>query len=88
MRVPQAGARTRLGLAAQGHGVFVTRLDPACPAAQAGLQRGDVIESIGRRPVRRADEFVELASDSKGEVLLRVNRRGNTFFLLVSPGAR
>jgi hypothetical protein len=85
VRAPEPRARRRLGLDPEGGGVFVTFLEAECPAAKAGLQRGDMIESVNRRPVKFDRDFMELALSSKGEILLRVNRRGNAFFMLVQP---
>jgi serine protease Do len=77
--------RDQLGLAPNVRGVVIADLDPNCPAAQAGLQSGDVIESINRQPVRSVGDFNRLAAEAKGEVLLRVNRQGVSQFVVISP---
>ena len=77
--------REQLGLPSNVTGVVITQLDPNSPAAQAGLQEGDVIESIGRQPVRTVGEFNRLASQAKGNTLLRINRQGNGYFVNISP---
>ena len=74
-----------LGLPSSTQGVVITNLDPASPAAQAGLQQGDVIESISRQPVRSVADFERLAAQAKGETLLRINRQGSGVFLVISP---
>jgi serine protease Do len=78
--------RDQLGLPTNTRGMVIADLDPNSPAAQAGLQPGDVIQSINRKPVNSVAEFNRLAAEAKGEVLLRVNRQGNSAFVVVSPG--
>ena len=77
--------RQQLELAPGTHGVVITNLDPDSPAAQTGLQRGDVIESINRQPVNSTADFNRLAAGAKGDVLLRVNRQGNPAYVVISP---
>jgi serine protease Do len=78
--------RDQLGLPTNTRGVVIADLDPNCPAAQAGLQPGDVIQSINRTPLNSVAEFNRLAAQAQGDVLLRVNRQGNAAFVAVSPG--
>jgi len=78
--------REQLGLHPNVHGVVISDLDPNSPAAAAGLQPGDVIQSINREPVSSVADFNRLAGQASGEVLLRVNRQGNSAFVAVSPG--
>ncbi len=66
-------------------GVVITQVDPNSPAAQFGLQEGDVIESINRQPVRNVADFNKLATHAKGQTLLRINRQGNGVFVVISP---
>ena len=47
----------QLSLPAQTSGVVVTDVEPIGPAADAGLQRGDVIQEVGRKPVATLDQF-------------------------------
>jgi serine protease Do len=79
--------RQQLGLPADTQGVVITNLDPTSPAAQAGLQQGDVIESINRQPVRSVADFERLAAQAKGDTLLRINRQGNGIYVVISPTA-
>jgi len=79
--------RDRLGLSPDVHGVVITDVDPNSPAAQqAGLQQGDVIESINRHPVSSVADFDRWAGEAKGQTLLRVNRQGNGVFIVITPG--
>jgi len=64
----------------------ITELDPDSPAAQGGLQPGDVIEGINRHPVNSAADFNRLAAEAKGQTLLRINRQGNGLFIVITPG--
>jgi Do/DeqQ family serine protease len=81
---PQASSR--LGLPADARGLVVTRIDDAGPAADAGLERGDVIVEVNQRPVSSVAEL-KSAVESAGTrpALLLVNRRGATVYLTVSP---
>ena len=65
-------------------GVVVTDVDQASAAAEAGLQRGDVIEQVNRTPVRNADDFDRLARSSRASTtLLLVNRQGRSLFIAI-----
>lgn len=79
-----AGLRDQLGLPSAAQGVVITDIDANSPAAQQGLQQGDVIESINRKPVRTAADFNRLAAEAKGDTLLRINRQGESFFAVIS----
>src|SRR6185369_12084143 len=67
-------------------GVVVTTVDAAGPAAEAGIQRGDVIQEANRQPVKSAEDL-RAAIDKNGAkpALLLLNRRGQTAFLAVRP---
>jgi serine protease Do len=78
--------RDRLGLPPSVRGIVISELDPASPAVQAGIQPGDVIESINRQPVNSVADFNRLAAEAKGQTLLRINRQGNGIFVVISPG--
>ena len=77
--------RDQLGLPSNVRGAVISDLDPDCPAAQQGLQPGDVIESINRQPVTSVADFDRLAPQATGDVLLRVNRQGTSAFVGI-PG--
>lgn len=78
--------RDQLGLPPSVRGVVISELDPSSPAAQGGLQPGDVIETINRHPVNSVADFNRLAAEAKGQTLLRINRQGNGIFVVISPG--
>jgi serine protease Do len=63
-------------------GVIVTDVDVASAAYSAGLRRGDVIQSVNRKPVATVSEF-ETTVGRGGTVLLLVNRGGATRFIAI-----
>jgi len=77
--------RDQLQLPENVKGVVISQIDPNSPAAQVGLQGGDVIESINRQPVSNVIEFNRLAAQAKGRTLLRVNRQGQGQYVLINP---
>jgi len=77
--------RDEAGIPPNVTGVVIVQIDPNSPAGQNGLQQGDVIESINRKPVRNVGDFNKLAAEAKGQTLLRVNRQGNGAFVVISP---
>ena len=77
--------REQAGIPPNVTGVVIVQIDPNSPAAQNGLQEGDVIEGINRKPVRNVGDFNKLAAEAKGQTLLRVNRQGNGAFVVISP---
>ncbi|HUA15151.1 MAG TPA: DegQ family serine endoprotease [Verrucomicrobiae bacterium] len=78
--------RQQLGLEPGVKGVVVTEVADDSPAADAGLQRGDVIEQVNRQPVNSVDEYERLIGQAgKQDVVLLINRGGNTTFIVVQP---
>ncbi|HLL70711.1 MAG TPA: DegQ family serine endoprotease [Pyrinomonadaceae bacterium] len=81
---PELATELQLGAGAQG--VVVAEVDPNGPAADAQIQRGDVIMQVNRQPVRTAAGLNEaVARAGTRPVLLLINRRGTTVFLTVRP---
>jgi serine protease Do len=78
--------RQQLGLKADVKGVVVTSVADDSPAADAGLQRGDVIEQVNRQNVNSVAEYQRMVDHAGNQsVVLLVNRGGNTTFLVVQP---
>jgi serine protease Do len=77
--------RDQLGLPGGLSGVVISGLDPSSPAAQEGLQTGDVIMDVGHHPVRNAEEFNRLAASATGEILVRIYRQGTALFVVLTP---
>ena len=76
--------RQELELPAQTKGVIISSIDDQSAAAQAGLQRGDVIQEVNHKPVRNVEEFEQaVKAAGRNPVLLLVNRGGNTSFLVL-----
>ena len=76
----------RLNVPASMRGVVVTAVDPASPAAAAGLQSGDVIQEVNRKTVSNVNEYQQaLLASGNQSVLLLVNRGGVTHFVVVQP---
>lgn len=76
----------QLNLRAGSQGLVVMEVDPNGPAADAGLQRGDVIEQVNQQSVRSAADLrTALQRSGTRPALLLVNRRGTTIFVTVKP---
>ena len=72
------------------HGAVVERVQPGSPADNAGLQRGDVILEVDRKPVQNAAEVQKaLGSVPTGQdaLVLVWSNGGNTFRVLHPPEA-
>jgi serine protease Do len=73
----------QLNLPAGIHGVIVSDVDPASPAA-ADLQRGDVIQEVNHKPISNVSEYKQaLAAAGNQPVLLLVNRGGVSQYVVV-----
>jgi S1-C subfamily serine protease len=73
-----------LGLKAN-EGVQITSVEPDGAAAEAGLQAGDIVLEVNRKPVHTLAEYREsLAATHTGELaLLRVERQKESIFFAV-----
>lgn len=70
------------------HGVVVTSVDPDSAAAAAGLDRGQVIEEVNRKPVTSVESYRQaIAAAGSQSVLLLVYdaQRGGTAYIVVQP---
>ncbi|HWU67546.1 MAG TPA: DegQ family serine endoprotease [Stenotrophobium sp.] len=65
------------------HGVLVKTVAQGSPAAQAGLQPGDIITSVNRQPINNMDQFRKLAGSKSKQLLLRIRRGDGALFLLL-----
>ncbi len=75
-----------LGLEAET-GVVVTGVEPGSPAAEAGIQRGDVIYEVERKPIKDAEEFEQAieAAVGKENILFLIRRGESTLFVAIAP---
>jgi len=77
----------RIGVDPKTKGAVITSVRDGSPAQEAGLQQGDVIVEVDRKPVASADDAVKtLGADRAGGHLLRV-RRGDAALFVVIPAA-
>ena len=77
--------RRELQLPEGTSGVVITDLSDDSPAAQAGLQTGDVIVQVNHKPVTTVDQFNQAVRQgaSRDSTLLLVKRGQGTQFLVV-----
>jgi serine protease Do len=74
----------QIGVPASTKGVVVDSVDQDSPAAEAGLQRGDVIVQVNRQPVANEKDYNRLVQQAKGSsILLLVNGGGGNHFVVV-----
>ncbi|HKX27243.1 MAG TPA: DegQ family serine endoprotease [Blastocatellia bacterium] len=73
----------QLGLPAGTAGVVVTEVQDGSRADDAGLQRGDVIQGVNRKPVANVAEFERALKRDQSNLLL-VNRNGHTTFVVIA----
>jgi serine protease Do len=68
-------------------GVVVTRVEPGSSADDAGIQRGDVIQEVNRKPVNDVEDFSRKIEQAKSQdsVLLLIQRGQNSLFAAVTP---
>jgi serine protease Do len=74
----------QLGVPGNVSGLVVSDVDPAGPAAEAGIQPGDVIVEVNRQQVRSAADLQKALGKSGTNVLL-INRGGRTSFVTIQP---
>src|SRR5215472_9214033 len=80
--------KAALGIAVEKNkdGLVITDVDPDGRAADAGLQAGDVIQEVNRKPVNSVDDLrAAVRSTTNRPVLLLVEREGHTLFVTVRP---
>jgi S1-C subfamily serine protease len=78
-----------LQLPAGTRGVVVSDVDARSAAGEAGLQRGDIIQQVNRKPVATVAEFNSAVRASAGQrsVVLLVNRGGASVFVAIENRA-
>jgi serine protease Do len=77
---------SQLNLRPGTQGVVVDSVDPAGPAVEAGIQRGDVIQEVNRQAIRSAGDLrAAIEKNGSKPALVLINRRGETIYLTVKP---
>jgi serine protease Do len=82
-----ADARQQINAPDQLHGVMVESVRPASPADDAGIQPGDVILEVNRKPADSANQFAsEIHQNDDGkDLLLLVWSKGNATYRTIHP---
>jgi len=82
-------ARQQLNVPEHVHGVVIQQVRAGSPAEDAGLQPGDVILEVNRKPAQSASEFAnQVHQDTAGnDLLLLVWSKGNSSYRTVHPDA-
>ena len=67
-------------------GAVVAQVEPGSVAANAGIQQGDVIREVNRKPVNDARNFIRRIEEAKGGSLLLLIQRGeSSLYLTLTP---
>jgi serine protease Do len=84
-----ADARQQLNVPANVQGAAIANVRPGSPAEDAGLQPGDVVLEVNRKPVTSAEQFANAvhAVPAGKDVLLLVWSKGNSSFRVVHPAS-
>ncbi|HLY58315.1 MAG TPA: PDZ domain-containing protein, partial [Stellaceae bacterium] len=81
--------RKRLNVPKEVQGVLVSRVKEGSPAADHGIEAGDVIVQVNGKDVGNPDDVVAqvktVKPGDKKSVLLLVNRRGQNRFIAIEP---
>jgi serine protease Do len=80
-------ARHQLSVPEDVHGAAVADVRPGSPAEDAGLQPGDVVVEVNRKPVTSAEQFASAvhATPAGKDILLLVWSKGNDSYRVVHP---
>jgi len=75
-----------LGVPKNTHGLVVEQVTADGRAADAGIQEGDIIQEVNRRPVQSVEELrTAVRGAGSKPVLLLINRQGRDAFVTVKP---
>ena len=71
---------------ANSNGLFISKIDPGSPAAEAGLSAGDVLLEVNNTEVKTIANYRKLVSAQKKDEIIRflIKRGGNTLFYAVT----
>ncbi len=81
------GARQQLQVPADLKGAAIANVRPGSPAEDAGLQPGDIVVEVNRKPVASAEQFASAVHSSPAgkDLLLLVWSKGNNSYRVVHP---
>jgi serine protease Do len=71
-------------------GVVVRGVQPDSPAADAGIQQGDVVLEVNHAKVNTVDDFLSAAKQAKKDknsALLLVQRGNATMYTVIKPAS-
>jgi serine protease Do len=76
--------RQQLELSPDTKGIVVADVQEGGSAAEAGLQPGDVILEVNRKPIQNYSDFrTQILNRGKQPLLLRVNRKGHSSYIAI-----
>jgi len=80
-------ARQQLNVPSDVHGAAVADVRPGSPAEDAGLQPGDVVVEVNRKPVASAEQFANAvhSTPTGKDILLLVWSKGNASYRVIHP---
>ncbi|MBE7158615.1 MAG: Do family serine endopeptidase [Rhodospirillales bacterium] len=82
-------ARQELQVPSSVHGAVIEQVRPASPADDAGLEPGDVILEVNRKPTDSANQFVSAVhGTAQGDLLLLVWSKGNASYRTLHPDSQ
>ena len=83
---PELARRFNLSRDGQG-GVVVARVADGSPAGEAGVQVGDVITEVNRKPIATLRDFQNVTDklSPKDPALVLVHRSGRNLYLTIQP---
>jgi serine protease Do len=82
---PADKAALGIGVERSAKGLVITGVNPDSRAADAGLQEGDVILEVNRKPVQTVEDLRASVRVENRPVLLLVEREGHNLFVTVRP---
>jgi Do/DeqQ family serine protease len=75
---------SRAGVPKDVHGLLVQEVNPDSRAAEAGIQAGDVIQEVNRKPVETVEQLrAAVRATTDRPTLVLVNREGRDLFVTV-----
>ena len=79
--------RQQLKLPSDVKGAAIAQVRPGSPADDAGLQPGDVVAEVNRKPITSAEQFASVihANPAGKDILLLVWSKGNSSYRVVHP---